>query len=335
MDGWLVIPAYNEASGIAGHLDTLSAFVSPYGERAGIRFTLLVVDDGSRDETVQAVESSVSTLAGRGVTLRVLPLVRNFGQQGAIIAGLREAAGTADFAITIDADGEHPHAIIPTLVEEWMRGAPIVHTMRRPHHDLSWFKRGASTTYYALIARISTVRIKPGMADYKLWDGALLRQLYDFLPACGSTRVFAAWLAPNAPTIPYDQHVDTGRTSRFTLSKNLSLAFDGIVRYSDLPLRLSLFMSLFAVLVGFFQGMFVIWASLTHRVIPGWSSVMIIVAFFGAMQSLSIGVLGEYLLRIQFRKSLPSFVTHRRNAEARLADDAARSGEPAGNPATD
>jgi polyisoprenyl-phosphate glycosyltransferase len=308
--GWLVIPAYNEAAGIAAHLDTLAAFVADQGRQAGIHFTLLVVDDGSRDATRAQVAGSVARLEEQGVSLLLLPLVRNFGQQAAIIAGLLFAAREgSDFAITIDADGEHPHELIPQLVEEWSNGAAIVHTVRRPHADLSWFKRKASAAYYALIARLSSVRIRPGMADFKLWDGALLRQLAGFLPACGSTRVFAAWLAPAAPAIEYDQRVAEGRLSRFTLTKNFSLALDGVIRYTDLPLRLSLIMSMFAVMVGIFQGAFVIWASLNDRVIPGWSSVMIIVAFFGAMQGLSIGVLGEYLLRIQFRRSMPLFVT--------------------------
>ncbi len=307
--GWLVIPAYNEAAGIAANLDTLAAFVSSYGQEANIHFTLLVVDDGSKDATRERVQESVASLATRGVALRLLPLVRNFGQQAAIIAGLMDAAREADFVVTLDADGEHPHELIPSMVDEWARGAAIVHTVRRPHRDLGAFKRAASAAHYALIARISSVRIRSGMADFKLWDGALLRQLSSFLPACGSTRVFAAWLAPNAPALAYDQRVAEGRSSRFTLSKNLSLALDGVIRYTDLPLRLSLIMSMFAVMVGIFQSAFVIWASLNDRVIPGWSSVMIIVAFFGAMQGLSIGVLGEYLLRIQFRKSMPLFVT--------------------------
>jgi polyisoprenyl-phosphate glycosyltransferase len=317
--GWLVIPAYNEGAGIADNLDALSAFLSPYGASERIEFTLLVVDDGSVDDTREQVRACVPRLAERGVTLQLLPLVRNFGQQAAIVAGLLEAAKTADFTITIDADGEHPKELIPSLVEAWQHGAPIVHTLRRPHRGLGWFKRTASAAYYALIARISRVRIKPGMADFKLWDGALLRQLSSFLPACGSTRVFAAWLAPDAPILQYDQHVSDGRSSRFTFGKNFSAALDGVVRYSDLPLRLSLIMTMFAVLVGIVQGAFVLWASANDRVIPGWSSVMIIVAFFGAMQSVSIGVLGEYLLRIQFRKSMPLFVGLRRSSGPRSA----------------
>ena len=118
--GWLVIPAYNEAAGIAAHLDTLAAFVADQGRQAGVHFTLLVVDDGSRDATRAQVAGSVARLEEQGVSLLLLPLVRNFGQQAAIIAGLLFAAA-------------------------------IVHTVRRPH-DLGWFKRKASAAYYALIS---------------------------------------------------------------------------------------------------------------------------------------------------------------------------------------
>jgi dolichol-phosphate mannosyltransferase len=324
ISGWLVIPAYNEGAAIARNLDALSAFVCARGAELGVRFTLLVVDDGSQDDTAEQVRGCVPLLDKRGAPLRLLSLVRNFGQQAALIAGLLEAAKTADFAITLDADGEHPYELIPELVEAWSRGAAVVHTLRRPHRALGFFKRKASASYYALIAHISQVRIQPGMADFKLWDGALLRELGSFLPNCGSTRVFAAWLAPDAPAIEYDQRVVAGRTSRFTVAKNLSLALDGLVRYSDMPLRLSMFMSMFAVLVGVAQSVFVAWASINGLVVPGWSSVMIIVAFFGAMQSFAIGILGEYLLRIEFRKSMPRFATRSRASslqKPRVASD--------------
>jgi dolichol-phosphate mannosyltransferase len=112
-----------------------------------------------------------------------------------------------------------------------------------------------------------------------------------------------------ATAIEYDQRVVPGRISRFTLRKNLSLALNGVIRYTDAPLRLSLAMSLFAGVVAAGHSLFVLWASIEGLVVPGWASIVIIVAFFGALQSFSIGILGEYLLRISFRSSLPRFVT--------------------------
>lgn len=307
-EAWLILPAYNEAEGIAANLDTLSVFLESYRGRESLRFTLLVVDDGSIDATAGEVERMIEPVARRGIDLKLVSFVRNFGHQAALIAGLVEAAPSADLAITLDADGEHPYAFIPELIDAWLRGAPLVHTIRRPHRQLGLVKRWTSSMYYSLLAGISGLRIRPGMADFKLWDGELLRQVSRFLPQCGSTRVFAAWLAPQAPTVVYDQHLVPGRSSRFSLRQNLSSGLNGIIRYTELPLRFSLIMGAFAAAVGIAQTGFVLWASLTNRVVPGWSSIMIIVAFFGAMQSLAIGILGEYLLRIQFRNGLPLFV---------------------------
>lgn len=309
IEGWVVMPAFNEEQGITAHLENLSRLLGEYGARENIRFTLLVVDDGSADATSERVRALGTALTRAGTPLQLISFVRNFGHQAALIAGLLRAAEHADFAVTLDADGEHPVSLVPSLVEAWRAGSPIVHTVRRPSHELGWLKRRCSALYYSLLTRVSGVRIRPGMADFKLWDGRVLREVRSFLPTCGSTRVFAAWVAPGAVAIEYDQHVVPGRVTRFTLRKNLSLALGGMVRYSDAPLRLSLAMSAFAGVVAVAHSLFVLWATLEDRVVPGWASIVIIVAFFGALQSFSIGVLGEYLLRITFRSSLPRFVT--------------------------
>src|SRR4030067_537491 len=106
------------------------------------------------------------------------------------------------------------------------------------------------------------IPISSGMADFKLWDGELLRQLRAFLPHCGSTRVFAAWLAPRAPVVQYDQSVVEGRRSRFSPRKMCSLALNGIVRYSDLPLRLTTLVGIAATLFGVALLCLVAWGKL-------------------------------------------------------------------------
>jgi glycosyltransferase involved in cell wall biosynthesis len=321
MHGWLVMPAYNEAQGIAAQLELLGAFLSEQARQSDVHFTILVVNDGSSDDTRARVLATRSRLEALGVDLRYREFARNFGHQAAIVAGLLEAATGADFAITLDADGEHPVAVIPALIAAWCEGAPLVHTIRRSNRQLGAFKRSASTGYYVLLSRISGVRIGPGMADFKLWDGALLREVRAYLPNCGSTRVFAAWIAPFAPTVEYEQAVVEGRRSRFTLRKNVSLALAGLIRYTDAPLRLSLLMSLFAGVVAASHSAFALWSVYSGHAVPGWATIVIIVAFFGALQSFSIGILGEYLLRISFRSSLPAFVMRRSASEAQTGND--------------
>ena len=312
IEGWIVLPAYNEARGIGEQLEHLAESVLAQPSLTDIHFTVVVVNDGSEDDTTGEVARARTRVEPRGVSVIEIGFLRNFGHQAAVVAGLEAAAARgADFAVTMDADGEQPHTLLPSLISSWREGAPIVHTLRRSHASIGAFKRGASATYYRLLSKLSGVRIRPGMADFKLWDGELLRELRGFLPNCGSTRVFAAWLAPFGPTLEYDQRVVVGRRTRFTFRKNLSLALGGLIRYSDAPLRLALWMSSFAGIVAAVHSLFVMWAVFTGRVVPGWATIVIIVAFFGALQSFSIGMLGEYLLRITFRSSLPTFVTRR------------------------
>jgi dolichol-phosphate mannosyltransferase len=154
------------------------------------------------------------------------------------------------------------------------------------------------------------------MADFKLWDGELLRQVAPALPNCGSTRAFASWLAPRAPVVAYDQHIVEGRRSRFTSRKMWSLAIGAIVRYSDVPVRLSILVGVVALLVAATLTAFVLWAAFTGRTVPGWASTILTITIFGALQSMAIGILGEYILR-NFRQSLPKFVVRRKGERAR------------------
>ena len=309
--GVIVVPAYNEAAGLPRFAGELASSLRPMLD-GKLALTLFVVDDGSCDESpdvLQRLQRESSWPAGFEV--RSLRLLRNFGHQGALLAGLIEASATADFVVTMDADGEHPAEVIPKLIGEWRAGSPIVHTIRRSSTRLSRFKRSTSAAYYWLLSRASGLEIQSGMADFKLWDGNLLRDVCPFLPNCGSTRAFASWLAPRGPRIVYDQRVVEGRKSRFTLVKMIGLAFDGLVRYSDAPLRFSTAVGTAATAFGLVMFVFAISATVAGRTVPGWASTITTIAIFSGLQSFALGILGEYLLRNWFRQSLPRFVAWR------------------------
>jgi dolichol-phosphate mannosyltransferase len=319
--GFIVIPAYNEEAALPAFVGDLADFLERQTQGGRFEFTVLIVDDGSADGTGTAIDALARAHAVKPIVVRKLSLLRNFGHQAALIAGMLEAAGSADFVITLDADGEHPFGNIADLIACWLAGESIVHTRRRPHRGLSPVKRVTSALYYWLLRWASGLRIAAGMADFKLWDGDLLREIRTVLPHCGSTRAFAVWLAPDAQVIDYDQNVVKGRVSRFTSRKMWSLALSGVVRYSDLPLRFSTMVGLAALSFAAVLAAFVIWAVATDRTVPGWASTMLAIASFGGLQSFAIGILGEYMLRNWFRQSLPTFVVspRRRNFEAPAA----------------
>lgn len=307
----IVTPAFNEQELIVGFLSDLEAFLRSSGLLSRYRFTVIVVDDGSRDGTSERVREFAAK-AGADLRVQLISFTRNFGHQGALIAGMTQAARERqNFVITMDSDGEHPCSVIPKLIEQWEKGAMIVHTLRGSHAALSWSKRFMSAQYYRILKWISGVQILPGMADFKLWDGYLLEQVEKHLPSCGSTRVFASWLCPDGPLVEYDQEVRKGRISRFSLRKMSSLAVGGMVRFSVLPLRISFLFGLISVAFSLFFSIFVVTSYFQGRTLGGWASLTLVVTITAGLQALMTGFLGEYLLRNTFNSSLPRFVAVR------------------------
>ena len=309
---FVVMPAFNEASGIRFYLNTLCDYLGTIASEKGesISWTILVVNDGSHDLTESIVADLADERRSEVVSIEQLSLLRNFGHQAALVAGLKQAASRrADFVITMDADGEHPMNLIRDMVDCWKDGASIVHTSRNPDPRLSHFKNASSKFYYRMLRVLGHLDIQDGMADYKLWDGELLRSVRSYLVSCGSTRAFASWLVPDAPVVRYDQNLVSGRASRFTLPKMISMAVGGLVRFSDFPIRLAFYVGLSAVLFGSGLFVFAVGAYFMGKVVPGWTSIVALIVLFGGVQCFLLGIYGEYFLRNIFRANLPMFLS--------------------------
>ena len=147
------------------------------------------------------------------------------------------------------------------------------------------------------------------MADFKVWDGALLKQVHLHLNNCGSTRLFAAWLAPHGACVEFVQPSVEGRVSRFTFGKMTSFAFRSFFSYSDLPLRLSTLFGAISIALGFLYLLFAFFSFLNGKTAQGWTSLTFLVTFFGGIQVFCVGILGEYLIQRNFKSILPVFVT--------------------------
>jgi glycosyltransferase involved in cell wall biosynthesis len=308
--GSIVVPAFNEEEGIEGFLNDLKLNLTTYSAKYNIDFKVIIVDDGSVDQTSKKIGQLIEKkLFQDSLSLQLITLTRNFGHQAALITGLREAALFADFVITIDADGEHPIVLIPKLIEEWFNGHDIVHTQRISSHKLPLFKKLTSYLYYQLINFVSNVDIKPGMADFKLWDGSLLKQVRDFLPECGSTRIFASWVFSNGAIVEYKQNIVEGRISRFSFIKMLRMGMSGLFRYSDWPLRFAMIFGLTMTFLSCCLAIFAISSYFMNQTVSGWTSLVVLVSFFGGVTSLLIGLLSEYLLRFSLRTRFPFSIT--------------------------
>jgi dolichol-phosphate mannosyltransferase len=256
------------------------------------RFELLLVDDGSSDDTAAVMQA----LAARDPRVRWLALSRNFGHQRALRAGLDHALG--DAVVMLDSDLQHPPELIPELVRRWRDGADIVTTLRRDSGDESGFKRWSSRNFYRLMNALSDVYLEPGSADFRLLD----RKAVDALKRLPESELFfrgiVPWLGFRVATLPYDSAPRLEGCSNYTIRRMLSLAANGIVSSSIAPLRASILLAGVVAVCAILYALYAFLAWLMGDAIQGWTSVLVVVALLGAMQLLILGIIGEYLGRV-------------------------------------
>lgn len=285
----LVIPAYNEAQNI----DALFSRVLPVLDSLGLPFEVLVIDDGSHDETHRLVE----LWTDRRPCVRCLRFSRNFGHQAAILAGLDHAVG--DAVITMDADLQHPPELIPRMVEMWNDGAEIVQTVRRETADASPTKRLTSHGFYRVLSAMAQIRVAPGAADFRLMTRDAVSAFRLCRERARFNRGLVQWIGFDCRELAYDAEARHAGRTKYSLASMLRLAGDAIFSFSWLPLRVAgLAGAAVSVAAGAYL-LFVLWARLfTERTVGGWSSTLATVLILGGMQLIVLWIIGEYIGRI-------------------------------------
>jgi polyisoprenyl-phosphate glycosyltransferase len=312
----VVVPAFNEE----GNLRMLHAEVAKALGPLGLTWELLLVDDGSRDGTWE----EITALCATDPHVSGLRLSRNFGHQGALIAGLSQARGAA--VISMDSDMQHPPDVLPQLVKEWRNGARIVKTVRRDAERLSPFKRLTSRAYYRLFSYLSGVQMEPGMADFRLIDRGVLRQLLHFRETSLFLRGVVQWVGYPSVTVSFDCGTRYFGTSKYTFRRMMRLAWHGISSFSLVPLRLGILLGLFSSLISLAAVLYAIIAKwLDGHTVAGWASSVAIISFLFCILFLFLAILAEYLGRIlEEVRDRPRFIISERTD---LAPDAAHSGQ--------
>ncbi|HJR71411.1 MAG TPA: glycosyltransferase family 2 protein, partial [Gammaproteobacteria bacterium] len=228
----IVIPAHNEEH----NLEVLYVNVREVMDAAANSsdWELVVVDDGSTDGTWSAIER----LSANDVRVRGLRLSRNFGHQPALMAGLAAARGRA--VIMMDADLQHPPALLPQLVRKWREGFQIVHAVRRDPPNLSWGKRTFSRLYYRLFAFLSGVAIEPGSADFRLLDRQVVDEILKFEEEGLFLRGLVHWVGYATTSVPFECGERHAGKSKYSLRKMLTLGWHGVSSFSLVPLRIGI-----------------------------------------------------------------------------------------------
>ena len=303
----IVLPAHNEAGNIGPMCATLKKCLTTLGS-----YEVVFVDDGSVDATLMALRGA----AAQDPAVRYVSFTRNFGHQAALRAGLRHARGRG--VIVMDADFEHPPALIPELVAEWRKGFKIVTTRRIDDEaQVSTLKRSTSLLFYRLLNTIGDVRIEPGSADYMLLDRVVVDVVNLFDDQDVFLRGLVRWLGYPLASVPYHRGVRQHGVTNYSLRRMVELAVTGIAAHSLRPLRFAIYLALGFVLIGFALVIYSLISFLFVRhTVAGWSSIMATIAILGAAQLLVLGIIGEYVGRtLREVRRRPSYVVAETEAQ--------------------
>lgn len=316
----VVAPCFNEAAGIREFHAQLRRTLA---ELPGCSPTILLVDDGSRDETPQVLDE----IAREDPTVRVLLLSRNFGHQIALTAGLD--AADADAVIMMDSDLQHPPSLIPELVARWRAGAEIVSAIRQTTQGVSWTKRLSSDLFYRLINLLSETYVVPGAADFCLLSRRAHQALVSVRERQRFLRGIVSWIGFNRTFVPFEAPPRFAGASSYSLTRMIRLAVAAVVSFSSAPLRLATRLGMLVSAAGFAYLFYILLAWMFFaRIEPGWTSTISVILILGGLQLVFVGVLGEYLAVVYEEvKRRPLYVLKRpwpesgRDADSRAVHD--------------
>lgn len=283
----IVLPARNEARNLPLLVEAIVANLPP-----GMSHEIVIIDDGSNDDSLHTLRG----LRENRATVHYVSLARNFGHQAALLAGLRHANGRC--VISMDADFQHPPAMLPQMIAAWRDGAEIVLTSRMDRGRPGVIKALTSRLFYRCLSYLSDSEIHAGSADFHLLDRNVLRELERFHEPTLFLRGILPTLGFSIARLSYvPDERRHGRTS-YSWGRMIQLGVDGVLSVSIKPLRLGILFAVITALLAILYGLYVISVYSSGRSVPGWASVALIVSVIGAMQLIVLGVIGEYIGRV-------------------------------------
>ena len=284
-----VIPFLDEEEVLPALLERLRALQPKIKGKIEVIF----VDDGSKDKSAALIASAMTDFP----ELRLLRLSRNFGHQIAVSAGLDNARG--DAIIIMDADLQDPPEIALDLIESWNEGNEIVHAQRNRREGETWFKKKSADLYYRLLTRLSSIDIPRDVGDFRLIDAKVLRALKQMPERDRFLRGMFSWVGFKQAIVRYDRDKRLAGVTKYPFGKMLKLGIDGIVGFSDVPLRLALWLGTIVSAGAIFYGIYIfLLAIFTNTLVEGWASTVVILSFLSGINLLISGVIGLYVGRI-------------------------------------
>ena len=268
-------------------------------------YEMIFVDDGSKDNTLSIIEK----IANKDENVKVISFSRNFGHQAAITAGLKDTTG--DAVVIMDCDMQDPPELIPEMIKLWENGNEVIYAKRKIRKGENRFKLYTAKMFYKFLNGISEIEIPEDTGDFRLADKRVI-EVINALPEHNKyLRGLFSWVGFKQTPIEYERQERFAGKTKYSLTKMIKLASDGITSFSKKPLKIlggfgalsiiaSILLFIYAIISYIFK---------LNSLMPGWTSIMITITFFGGLQLISIWLISEYIGKIfDESKNRPEYI---------------------------
>lgn len=289
MDLSVIIPSYNEERNVGIMHERLTKTLSEITDS----YEMIFVNDCSKDQTLLRIKE----LAERDSHVKYLSFSRNFGHQIAVSAGLDFCTGEA--VVIIDGDLQDPPELICKMYERYKEGYKVVYAKRKTREGETWFKKATAKIFYRLLASMTSIDIPVDVGDFRLIDRVIVEHLRNMPEKSKYIRGQIAWIGYKQTFVEYHRDARLYGTTNYPLKKMLRFALDGITAFSDKPLKIASGLGIFSAIVSLLALVYALVSHFCfHATITGWTSLILSVLFIGGVQLITIGIIGEYIARI-------------------------------------
>ena len=284
----VLCPCFNEEEVMPVFFERIFAVIDSTPEE----FEIVCVNDGSRDKTLEVLKE----YALRDERIKVIDLSRNFGKEAALTAALDYSHG--DAVIPIDADLQDPPELIAEMIQKWHEGYEVVLARRADRSSDSWPKRTSAKLFYRLHNLISSPGIPENVGDFRLMDRIVVNALGTLRESHRFMKGLFAWAGFKSFTIEYTREPRAAGSAKFNGRRLWKLALEGITSFSTFPLTVWLYFGSVISFIAFMYMLYIFTRTIIYGIdVPGYASIVCMILFFGGLQLIGIGIIGEYLGR--------------------------------------
>lgn len=303
----VIVPVFNEEKSIVLFFEAFRKFKNQIGHR-NYTINLLFIDDGSTDQTAKII----TDLAKENKDCKAIFFSRNFGKESALFAGLEHANG--DLIVPMDVDLQDPFELIFEMLDAYEAGAEVVLARRNDRGNDTFLKRFTAQWFYKLNNRMSTIKLEENVGDFRLMTRQVVNEIINLPENQLFMKGLMSWVGFKTTIVNYSRPVRKEGNTKFNYRKLWNLAVQGITSFSTLPLKVWTYFGSFVAFISFLYGLKIIVEKLFFGInASGYASLMVAILFFGGVQLIGIGVLGEYVGRTYLEsKRRPKYIIRKK-----------------------